>query len=557
MNKLLQVIQKVGPGRLLALGLATVTAVAFFAVIAVRLTTPGMTLLYSELDINDSGQIVAKLETMGVDYELKSNGSVIYVPDTEVLRLRMAMAQDGLPTGGSLGYEIFDRSDTLGATSFVQNINHLRALEGELARTIRTIDKIEAARVHLVLPRRELFSRDNRPPSASIVLKTRGTKALDFGQVSAIQSLVAAAVPDLQADQVSIVDDSGNLLSQKADDERATGGGVQKARVAYEQKIKRAVESLVEQSVGIGAVRAEVSAEMNFDRVTTNSELYDPDSQVARSTQAIEEVSEASESEAEQAVTVGNNLPDAEQQQGGPSAVNRNSRTEETVNFEISKTIRTEVHESGTVQRLSVAVLIDGTYSTAEDGSRTYNPRSEDELEQIEALVKSSIGYNEERGDQLEVVNMRFARLEDDPDFAEEEFLLTKPELLRIGEIGVLAILGTLLIFMVLRPLITRSVSLTDAKSVLPSAGNLPQLASAAAGALTGGNSGEIQAVETGGDELVPHSGEEELSEADMIDIAQIEGKVKASSTRKLVELVERHPEEAVSIMRNWMYQDG
>lgn len=542
----------------MAIGVAAATAIAFFAVIGFRLTSPGLSLLYSDLDINDSSQIVSRLESMGIPYDLKGDGSVIYVPDSDVLRLRMAMAEDGLPTGGSIGYEIFDRSDTLGATSFVQNINHLRALEGELARTIRTIDKVQAARVHLVMPRRELFSRENRSPSASIVIKNRSSASLDIGQVNAIQSLVAAAVPDLKADQVSIVDEKGNLLSQRTGDGISTSGnGLHKARIAYEQNIKRAVEALVEQSVGIGGVRAEVTAEMNFDRVTTNSELFDPDSQVARSTQTVEESTESTENEAEQAVTVQNNLPEAQQQESSPSSVNRASRVEETTNFEISKTIRTMVHESGTVKRLSVAVLVDGNYTTAEDGTRTYAPRTDEELTKIEELVKTSIGFNEDRGDTMKVVNMRFARLEDDPNFVEEEFFLTKPEMLRLGEIGVLLILGTLLIFMVMRPLISRTIVVSDPRSALPAPAGTPQLPGG------GGSGDEIEAVETGNGDEVAAALQAALQaqggggDSEMIDIAQIEGKVKASSTKKLHELVERHPEEAVSIMRNWMYQDG
>lgn len=542
----------------MAIGVAAATAIAFFAVIGFRLTSPGLSLLYSDLDINDSSQIVSRLESMGIPYDLKGDGSVIYVPDSDVLRLRMAMAEDGLPTGGSIGYEIFDRSDTLGATSFVQNINHLRALEGELARTIRTIDKVQAARVHLVMPRRELFSRENRSPSASIVIKNRSSASLDIGQVNAIQSLVAAAVPDLKADQVSIVDEKGNLLSQRTGDGISTSGnGLHKARIAYEQNIKRAVEALVEQSVGIGGVRAEVTAEMNFDRVTTNSELFDPDSQVARSTQTVEESTESTENEAEQAVTVQNNLPEAQQQESSPTSVNRASRVEETTNFEISKTIRTMVHESGTVKRLSVAVLVDGNYTTAEDGTRTYAPRTDEELTKIEELVKTSIGFNEDRGDTMKVVNMRFARLEDDPNFGEEEFFLTKPEMLRLGEIGVLLILGTLLIFMVMRPLISRTIVVTDPRSALPAPAGTPQLPGG------GGSGDEIEAVETGNGDEVAAALQAALQaqggggDSEMIDIAQIEGKVKASSTKKLHELVERHPEEAVSIMRNWMYQDG
>src|SRR5690606_8722568 len=152
-----------------------------------RVTSPSLALLYGNLDIRDSGQIVSKLEAMKVPYELTGNGSQMLVPEDQVLRLRMTMAEAGLPSGGSIGYEIFDRSEALGTTSFVQNINHLRALEGELARTIRSLDDVQSARVHLVLPKREVFSREHREPSASIVLRTRGGR-LDAAQVRAIQN---------------------------------------------------------------------------------------------------------------------------------------------------------------------------------------------------------------------------------------------------------------------------------------------------------------------------------------------------------------------------------
>jgi len=570
-NKFLELIKAFGPGRLLAAGVATATVIAFLVVIASRLSAPSLGLLYSDLAIEDSGEIVSRLEALGTPYELKGNGSMIYVPEGDVLRLRMSMAEQGLPSGGSIGWELFDRTDSLGTTSFVQNINHLRALEGELARTIRTIDRVAAARVHLVLPRRELFTRESRQPSASIIIKLKGG-ALESKQVSAIQSLVAAAVPDLKVDQVSIVDDKGNLLSGRAEDEDSGGGlGFDKLRGDYEARLKEAIEALVERSVGIGNVRAEVSADMNFDRITTNAELYDPESQVARSTQTVEESNESSEGAEEQTVTVGNNLPENDgEANAGPQALTRSGRTEETINYEISRTVRTQVHESGTINRISVAVLVDGTYTTDAEGNRTYAPRNEEELQKIDALVRSSIGFDAERGDQIEVINMRFSRIEDDPDFVVDDgWLLTKHDYIRMAEIGALVLIALLIIMLVLRPLIGRLTREAPAAApALPAPGNggAAQLAAhpdQQQGQLAApvDTTAIIKAVEAG--EMAPEEAQAILAQqadeddGETVNIAMIEGRVKASSTRKLVELIDRHPEEAVSILRSWMYQDA
>jgi flagellar M-ring protein FliF len=591
-DKLFELVKQIGPGRLLSAGVVLATVVAFLAVVAVRLTSPNMALLYGDLEIDDSGDIVAHLESMAVPYEIKGNGSMVYVPDSQVLRLRMAMAEQGLPSGGSVGWELFDRSDSLGTTSFVQNINHLRALEGELARTIRTLDRIAAARVHLVLPRRELFSRESRQPSASIILKLKGGELTD-GQVDAIQSLVAAAVPDMKTKQVSIVDDRGRLLSTPG---RATGTAgsedFARLRASHEARLKGAIESLVERSVGAGSVRAEVSMDMNFDRVTTNSELYDPESQVARSTRTVEESDEGSDNATGQAVSVGNNLPEAQDTaQGTNGSFNRSGRTEETVNFEISKTVKTQVHQSGKVNKLSVAVLVDGIVETDADGNRQYKPRSGEELAQIETLVKTTIGYDESRGDQVKVINMRFERLEDDPNFVGEDgLMLTKHDYMRIGEIAALTLIGLLTVLLVLRPLSSRMFShsaspvgtpvdsgslIAAAQAALPPGQTVPQLTAtpaaqaegdaAAAPAIAAPLSGPqiaaseiIKSVEAG--HMQPETAKAlitQVGDVDLVDLDEIENQVRQSATRKMVELVERHPDEAVSIMRSWMYEEA
>src|SRR5215467_9330083 len=217
------------------MGAVTVALIGFFAFLMLRVTAPQMTPLFTDLTTQDSATIVRDLERQGIAYDLKDDGAVVLVPKDQVLRVRMKLAESGLPRGGGIGYEIFDKSDTLGATSFIQNINQLRALEGELARTIRALQRVEMARVHLVLPERPLFSRDKVEPSASIVLKVRG--ALESHQVRAIRHLVASAVNGLKPERVSIIDEAGRLLADGATTDPDLGGGSDERQVAYERRL--------------------------------------------------------------------------------------------------------------------------------------------------------------------------------------------------------------------------------------------------------------------------------------------------------------------------------
>ena len=214
MNSLIENLRRLGPVRLILLGGVGIGLGAFLFFFVTRLTAPPMGLLYSDLSPADSGQIVGRLETLGVPYELRSGGTQVLVPEDRALRLRMVFAEQGVPRGGSVGYEVFDRSDAIGASNFVQNLNHVRALEGELARTIGTLSPVQMARVHLVIPRREVFSRDRQEATASVVLKLRSALGLERSQIQAIQHLVAAAVPGMKPGRISIIDDRGNLLAR-------------------------------------------------------------------------------------------------------------------------------------------------------------------------------------------------------------------------------------------------------------------------------------------------------------------------------------------------------
>ena len=558
MNGLIQTLRGLGPVRLAMIGGVTLAMVVFFAFLTTRMSQPSMTLLYSDLELRDSGQIVQKLDAMGVPYQIKADGAQIMVPADQVAKLRMTMAEAGLPHGGTIGYELFDKTDALGTSSLVQNINHVRALEGELSRTISSISAVQWARVHLVLPRRELFSRETQTPTASIVIKLRGAERLSKQQVAAIQYLVASAVPSLKPTRVSIIDGDGNLLARGDgdDSDAAIANSAEEQRINYEARLSRSVEELIERTVGPGKARVDVHADMDFDRITTNSKSFDPDQQVARSTQTTTESSDSSDA-GDQPVTVQTNLPNAQTATGTAGGRSKTARNEETTNYEIGETTRSQVRETGVVRRLSVAVLVDGTYTIAADGTRTYQPRSPEELKQLTALVRSAVGYDEKRGDSVELANMRFAGSDETmPTVPETVLGFERADIVKMGEMLVIAVVAVLFILLVVRPLLMRvlensaaaaaaaeganlltgTVAGRGAPALPPPAGLNPALAAAAGGALVPGEGGE-----EGG--------------AKMIDIGQVEGRVAASSIRKVGEIVEKHPEEAVAIVRAWMYQ--
>ncbi len=571
MNSLLETLKSLGPARLGMMAAVAAGIIAFFIYLTSRLASPDMALLYAELDAADSGQIIARLEQMNVPYRIGEEGGRVFVPQDQVGRMRVVMAEDGLPSGGSIGYEIFDRSEGLGTTNFVQNINHVRALEGELARTIRSVSSVKQARVHLVLPRRELFSRDRQEPSASIVLMLGGNRSLDRQQVTSIQHLVAAAVPGLKPTMVSIIDDAGNLLARGTaeGDLSQTATRSEEMRIAYESRLVRTVEELLARSLGPGNVRAQVSAEMDFDRVTENAEIFDPDGQVVRSTQVVEEQASNSDG-APEGVTVGNNLPDAlPELDGAAGSQSQTSRTEETVNYEITKTVKTHIREAGMVRRLSVAVMVNGKTVADGEGNATYEPRSAEEIEKITALVRSAVGYDESRGDTIEVVEMPFIEIASDEGIIDQGlFGLTKADLMRGAELLVLGVVAVLVLLLVVRPLLGRLLEVDEESLAESGAGGLlpdgsPQPALAGPAGAGGGRDvprlpGDPSAVVA---TRVDEDGRPEKNVANeidqMIDLNQVEGRVRASSVKKIGEIIEKHPEEAVAIVRSWLHADA
>lgn len=544
-NSFLDTLKQIGPSRLGIMAAILLSLLMFFIFVSLRITSPEMRMLYRDLSPEDSGSIAAKLEESQIPYEASPDGTRIMVPENDVGRARLLLAESGLPNGGSMGYELFDKSSGFGTTNFVQNINQVRALEGELARTISSLDSIRSARIHLVLPQRELFSRETRPSSASVYLGIRPGASISREQIVSIQSLVASAVPDLKPSNVTLIDSDGNLLARGGDDDvNLMGLKAEEMRRSYEVRLTDKVEDQVSRIVGFGKVRATVTAEMNFDRVSTNEELYDPEGQVVRSSQITQENSNEREPPSGE-VSVQNNLPGVQGDLlSDGQATAENNRSEEVTNFEISKTIRNIVREAGEVKRLSIAVLVDGSYTTDADGNEVYTPRNEEELEQIEALVRSAVGLDDDRGDHIEVINMRFAKVDTNENVEDNRLLFgfEKGDLLDTAEILTVALMIVLVVLLILQPMVSRllSVERPDADEDLEA----DLLAMRPANpALTGPSD------DSG---FTPSESEESL-----IDIQGVEGKVKASSMRKIEEIVENYPTETVSVIRSWMTQES
>lgn len=570
MNGLAEFFRTLGPARLAAMATVAAITIGFFVFLSIRLSTPNMALLFSGLDLADSSRIVQNLEAQAIPYKLVGDGSTILVPDDQVNRIRISVAEQGLTSGGSLGYEIFDRGDSLGATSFVQNINHLRALEGELARTIQSIEKVTSARIHLVLPERRLFSNENRQATASIFIKTTSGR-LGRNQVMAIQNLVSAAVPDLQPERISIVDQKGSLLARGSSEDTTSllALSLEEKKISMESRLRNQIETLLEKTVGLGKVRAEVSAELDLNRITSNSEIYDPDGQVVLSETSNERTSNNRENADEKTVSVNNNLPDQDAEADAEQAIKNQSSDSEsstTTNFLNSKTIRTQIHEAGTVKKISVAVLIDGTYQDAGEGNPpVYQARNADDLANIEALVKSTMGFDEERGDSVHVVNMQFATIDYGEEAAEEGlFDFSKADMMRFIELGGLLLIGIMVIFFALRPLIkfltAPPVNYLPQTAALEGAGGAQaQLPPGEQAAITGPDNGPVQPnvtlVDDQGRQLTSREVAKQTGAIDSaIDVAAVEGKIQATALKKVGELVERHPEESAAVVRGWLY---
>jgi flagellar M-ring protein FliF len=538
-ESLTQLINRIGLPRIAAMALVAVLMLGFFGFLIMRAQTPNLAPLYSGLSLEDSSAIVTELQTLNIPYELRGEGDTILVPRDQITTMRMALAGEGLPTRGQVGYEIFDQQSTLGATSFVQNINNVRALEGELARTIGSLNRITGARVHLVLPERELFRRERQDPSASIVLTTRGE--LSTGEIRAIQHLVASAIEGLTPSRVSIVDEQGTLLASGTGEDVA---GVMTAQndertLGFENRMRTRVEDMLANVVGAGRARVEVAAELDFNRSTTTQELFDPESQVVRSTQTRESENLSGGNNGQ--VTVANELPGADQNNGAGGVTEQGTSTEEVINYEISKTTQTAVTEAGAVKRLSVAVVVDGTYTDDGAGNMAYTPRTADEIAQILTLVRSAVGFSAERGDSVEVVNMQFAERPELAPLGTEAGAglldFTRDDLMNGAEMAVTLLIALALVFFVMRPLLKKVLT----PETQPLA--LPEAAEVSHHGVLGANGQVVPEIEEAPRDKTPA----------WVANAKSMGETQLQTLQTVGALVEENPRQAALIVRDWL----
>lgn len=521
MQALVAAFRSLGPGRILALLLGVAAVIGIAGYTLQNLNKPGMVLLYGGLNASETSRIVSVLQTNGTAYELRGDSSV-YVPQDQVGQLRLMVAGQGLVGAGAGGYELFDNQSAFGTTNFVQNLNAKRALEGELAKTIMSLPAVTGARVHLVLPRQNLFSREQTTPTAAVALNL-ADRTLDSGQVNSIAQLVAAAVPNLKLENVTIIDQRGGLLFDGQTQSKMAGT---QRENEVEKSYEATLTSLLERVVGVGKAAVRVTAELNPEEISENQEIYDPAQQVVRSEQTIESSSNSAGGGSGGVTGVAGNTPgDTVGGTGGSGSNAAENRTETTTNYEIGKTLRTRKVEGGQVKKLSVAVLVEGKTAENEKGEKTYTPLTDAEKTNLRTLVQTAIGFNADRGDKVDIVDMEFSTPPEPP--AVKEPLVNTAQLMQLGQTGALIAALLVVAFLIIRP----------AMGVLSKA-----LGTSLQVTVNQGGGARVSVNSVGGGEAAPS-----------VDMQKVEGRIRESALKRANEIVDQAPEESLAVIRSWM----
>ena len=499
-NQFFQVWTAIPLGRKISFGVTLILVIGGFVALLYWANRPDYQVLFSNLDSADAGGISEKLREKRVPFQLRDGGSTITVPDDQVYQLRLDLASEGIPRGQHVGFEVFDDMP-FGTTEFVQKLKYQQALQGELARTIMEFDAVEQARVHLVQSDDSLFAEPEKPSTASVVLRLHPGGVLDRRQLQGIINLVARAVEGLKPENITVVDMAGGLLS-KGQDEESTGV-LSQSQFEYRQKLEKSLEkriqTMLEPIVGTNRAIARVSAVVDFGKVNILEETFDPDSAVIRSEERLKESSSKGGGLPSGSPDLQTQIYDAPG--GGASADKDYEKENSVVNYEINKTNRQVTNAIGNVKRLSAAVIIDGPYGLTEgaDGKevQAFIPRERKEMKRFEDIIKKAIGFDIERGDQVNVSNIPFA-------LQEEEALPTSggtswlTYLKRLSRPMFNIVLLTLFFVLAIKPFkkwLDRTVEYLDTKS-LQSGGDIPKLSSQSKDGLEGmdgtGQLGEI-----------------------------------------------------------------
>lgn len=404
--------------------------------------------LYSNLSQEDAGQVIAKLKEMKVPYQVE--GNALYVPGNKVYELRLELAAQGIPQGGGIGFEIFDKTQ-IGVTEFVQRLNYIRALQGELTRTIQQLGEVERARVHIAVPEKTIFTEKEERPTASIVIKLKSGRVLSQGQIGGIVHLVSSSVEGMSPQNVTVIDNMGNLLSKPSAGDALADAKQNEYQKAVDKDYESRLQSMLEGIVGRGKAIVRVASKIDFTQIERTEEKFDPDTIAIKSEQRTQEKSAGGQGGGIPGVVANQPGQQPGQQTAGTGSASSSSQKQsESINYEVSRSVSKIIQPRGEVRSLSVAVLVDGTYKKEKE-KNIYIPRPEADLKKYAELVKAAVGYNKERGDQVIVENVAFeSGVEELPkekiDFLKIIFSLLK-YLVPLAAVA-------LLIFFVIKPLI-------------------------------------------------------------------------------------------------------
>jgi flagellar M-ring protein FliF len=538
-DQVIQFFSSPAKGRNLLIAAVLLLSVIGFGSLIFWNNQPDYQVLFSSLSQEDAGEMLAKLKEKKIPYQLTNNGTTILVPRDQVYETRLTLATEGLPKGGGVGYEVFDRTN-LGTTDFVQKLNYQRALQGELSRTIKQIKEIEQARVHIVTPKESLFVEEQRKPTASVFIKTRSGMTLGAPQVEGIVHLVASAIEGLEPGNITVVDTSGKILSRRV--EPGLIGQLTTSQLDYQRNIeeglKKKIQGMLEEVLGISKAIARVSTEIDFQEINIIEESYDPKS-VIRSEQRNTEKSSTRSGGTPSTEAKNEAPPDRKAPKGKPnlsaeaspkapanflsppSSSSLSERQNEIRNYEISKINKQIKNPVGSVKRISVAVIVDGTYkeTSGPKGSKTkqFIPRPSEEMKNLEAIIKRAIGYDEKRGDQVELINMPFSWSILEEDFKAEKGVVWKEYVIDFYKPAVSLLLALLFIFFVVKPLLKRKPSLQPEKAV----------------------------------PLIAQSGQTPVPEA-----PQVAGTKKPLEIRdQTLQLIREDPSKTVGIVKTWLHE--
>jgi len=548
---LLKTIQNLGRTKLISLGAVSFVLLVFFGFLISKTSNDNMVIVSEGLENVEIGKVIEKLEEMKIAYEINDRG-MLYVSKDDKSKVLITLASMGVRSN-IVGYELFDSVDSFSATNFMQNINNLRALEGELTRSVLSFSNIKNARVHINIPKKSIFSDEIQKSTGAVIVEPKKHHKLDIKQIKAIQNLVASAVMNMKPEYVKVIDTKGILLSQEEEpDDMVTGvKHFNEIKFKYEKRVQDQLENLLEKSLGFGKVYVSVNVDMDFNQLSENAEVFDPESKVIRSEHISDEKKDESDKESQ--MTIEQEIKEESVDKNTEQMKSNSSKSEKIKNYEISKVIKSIIKSPGEIKQISVAVLVDGTYAKDKDNKQIYTPRTEDELTKISTIVKSAIGFKKERNDKVEVVNMRFSKHEfDDEVLTEDKFLygFKKDAVLSLLDKLIIGIILMFVIAIVVKPLLEKAVKMVSYKDM-----DIDTLMNFNTDFSMIGHDGKIKVVDPAVEKEKLLHPEEDMQDA--IDVKKIDNIIEKSSLSGIVEIVDKHTNRTIVVLREWMYEDG